>query len=65
MRRDKVVFERLSQPHIRVIRGFDGIVRQVDVSKAREAMKHAMIVRESRRVTDEERNIIISSHATR
>jgi hypothetical protein len=51
-------------PHYRVIRGFDGLVR-VDIAKAQEAMRHAMEIREQRRASDEARNELISSHATR
>jgi hypothetical protein len=45
----------------RVIRGFEGIVR-IDISKAHEAMKHAMEVRKKLREADAERTEFISSH---
>jgi hypothetical protein len=61
---ERATTNQLELPRFRVVRGFEGIVR-VDTLKAQNAMRHAMVMREGRRASDEERNrLISSSHAT-
>ena len=64
MQAQTVNTKQIYLPHYRVVRGVDGLVR-VDIAKAQEAMRHAMEIREQRRASDEARNELISSYATR
>jgi|APDOM4702015248_1054824.scaffolds.fasta_scaffold777187_1 predicted NUDIX family phosphoesterase len=63
MQTQSVTVNQIELPRYRVVRGFEGVVR-VDIPKAQEAMKYAMVLREKRRASDEERNKLIGSHAT-
>ncbi len=45
----------------RIVRGSEGVV-SVDVRKAQEAMKQAMLVRENSRANDGERKKFVYSH---
>ena len=64
MQAQTVNTKQIYLPHYRVVRGVDGLVR-VDIAKAQEAMRHAMMICKQRRASDEARNELISSHATR
>lgn len=59
-----VVSQVVDLPRFRVVRGAEGLVR-VDIRKAQEAMKHAMVVRKSCRANDDERNTLVRSHVAR
>jgi hypothetical protein len=58
--KQRVTTKQIELPHYRVVRGFERLVR-VDIPKAQKAMSYAMVVREKRRASDEERNTLIRS----
>lgn len=55
--------KQIDLPLYRVVHGVEGLVR-VDITKAQEAMRHAMMIRKQRRASDEARNELIGFHAT-
>ncbi len=61
----QVTTKQIDLPRYRVVRGFEGRLVRVDIPKAQEAMRHAMMIRgEQRRASDEARNELISIHVT-
>jgi hypothetical protein len=57
--------KQIDLPRYRLIRGFEGRLVRVDIPKAQEAIKHAMMMRgKQRRASDEARNVFVSIHDT-
>ncbi len=56
--------KQIDLPRYLVVHGVESLVR-VDITKAQEAMRHAMVIREQCRVSEEARNERISFHVTR
>ena len=62
----QVSTKQIDTPRYRVVRGFEGRLIRVDIPKAQEAIRHAMMIRGKQRCeSDEARNEPISLYVTK
>ena len=59
----QVSTKQIDSPRYCMVRGFEGRLVRVDIPKAQEAIRHAMMIRsKQRRASDEARNDFVSVH---